>query len=1416
MYNPISTYRIQFHKDFTFTDFEQIIPYLHRLGVKTVYASPVFEATPGSTHGYDVVNPQCINPEIGTLEQLRTISGQLKELNMGWIQDIVPNHMAFATTNPWLMDVLEKGQLSAYASFFDLTWNSPVYHGRLMVPFLGSPLHEVVENGELHIAWQNDRFELIYHESAYPLQLRSYATILHACPEQASDAIRLLLEQIHQLQQVKDPDAWRAGFDEIKLQLMALHNDGATRVYIEACLHHINDQPELIKAIADEQLYRLCYHQETDYQINYRRFFTVNGLICLNIQHKPVFDATHTLIKQLVDEGVFQGLRVDHIDGLSDPTLYLENLRELAGDETYIVVEKILEPDEKLPSYWPIQGTTGYGYLSMVNNLFTRTKSETSFTRFYQQLLGEKIKIHQELNEKKAYILFEHMAGELDNLTDFFRELDLVPQDELAAVPADMLRQTIGRFLIQCPVYRYYGNRFPLGKPETTAVADLFARIRRHTPELEPGIALLEKAMLQQPLLNDADYNSRAVSFYQRCMQFTGPLMAKGMEDTLMYTYNRFIGHDEVGDSPTFFGLTVPEFHRLMADRQANWPLALNATSTHDTKRGEDVRSRLNVLTDLTDEWIRTVTEWQSLNEDLKTAWQSPDDPELTHAPDANDEYFIYQTLIGAHPMPEQDASDFAGRLEEYLEKALREAKRHSSWNEPNEAYEQAAKDFATGLLDKNRPFRQQFDRFRSKVADFGMAISLAQVLLKFTCPGTPDVYQGCEGWDLSLVDPDNRRPVDYELRNSDLSGLDTGGLSDGCDHLWACRYDARIKQWLIRQLLQERQTHPDLFAHGQYMPLTVTGTYKDQVIAFARRHKHTWVVVAVPLGLALLCEEQQTTLDALDWKDTRILLPDEAPAYWVSQLHQATGNTQEGIAVKAVFDSLPLALLHLPYVPKDRKAGVLMHITSLPSAFGIGDFGPEAYRFADALNRSHQAYWQILPLNPVEAGQGHSPYSSTSSMAGSPLLISPELLAAEGLLDPDDLKDYAQPVSDRVDFTEAGTRKAHLFEKAYRAFLSGHSGHRQRQFDAFCEQEASWLQDYALYATLTEHFGGKPWSLWPDEYKLRDVEALKAFAGKKADAIRKVKWLQFVFMQQWQQLRTYCHHRGIQFFGDLPFYVSYDSVDVWANREFFSIDENGAMTGVAGVPPDYFNADGQLWGMPVFRWDVLKNHRYGWWVERIRKNMELYDLLRLDHFRAFADYWEVPAHSNTAKNGQWKQGPGADFFLVMQQELGDLPFVAEDLGDINEGVYQLRDAFGMPGMRVVQFAFGADMADSVNIPHHYIPNAIAYTGTHDNNTTRGWFRKDATPSHLRRLNSYLGHEASEASVHLVLGRMVYASVARTAILPLQDILGLDETARMNTPASASGNWGWRLQPEQFSPEAEQLLRDLARTYSRW
>ncbi|RCH55399.1 4-alpha-glucanotransferase [Mucilaginibacter hurinus] len=1397
MFNPVSTYRIQFNKEFNFEKFQALIPYYKRLGINTIYASPIFSAVPGSTHGYDVTDPLSINPEIGTIEQLRQISRTLRDEGIGWVQDIVPNHMAFHPNNKWLTDVLEKGSLSQYATFYDMAGTSELFAGRVMVPFLGDSLEAGIKNGELKTVYYNGGLSLSYYDTVYPLKLSSYSRVLSLSAEN-NQAIAQLSQQLGDILSISEPTAFAKATDEVKLQLASLYKNEGIKTFIDNNLDVINNDKQRLQQLVDEQHYRLCSWQETDTQINFRRFFTVNGLICLNMHIPEVFNHYHRLIHELVSEGVFQGLRVDHIDGLYDPVAYLQNLRNLVGKNVYIVAEKILEAGEKLPADWPIQGTSGYDYLALVNNLYTSKNNEKHFDGLYQKLAGVQPPVGRQITDKKAYILKQHMGGELSNLVEYLYKLNVVNAAKLDAIGKDTIAQAIAEFLIGCPVYRYYGNAFLLDGTEATEINKILERITPSKPELSEATEVLQTIFTGN---EDGNYNER-LKFYQRCMQFTGPLMAKGVEDTLMYTYNRFTGHNEVGDSPEAFGITRKQFHEYMKARQQEWPLAMSGTATHDTKRGEDVRARLNVLTNLADEWAALVNRWSKQNKVHK----------LNGAPDSNDEYLIYQTIAGSYPMPDADAGDYEQRLHQYLEKALREAKVHTQWAAPNDQYETAAKQFASGLLDKESDFWQTFEPFYKKMADLGIINSLAQLVLKFTTPGIPDVYQGCERWDLSLVDPDNRRPVDYTRNNEILNELEKN--ADPVKALWADRYNGTIKLWLAKKLFELRKQHAGLFEKGDYIPLKVKGKHKEHVMAFARAYRNTYVVTIVPLHVAALMSDNLHP-DEIDWHNTRVILPDYMQGEYTNLLtaKKLSGNE---IMLKNGLGAFPVGIVKGERPANKRGSGILMHITSLPAAFGIGDIGPQAKKFVDFLASGHQKYWQILPLSPTEPAAGNSPYSSFSSVAGNKLLISPQVLLAEGLLSEKDVADATLSITNVVDYEKAAEVRKPLFEKAWQNFKASLVEKSDSSFKHYCNDEGAWLDDFALYTVLKYHHGGKPWYQWQQHYKLRDKAALNSFAEKHADEILKEKWLQYTFKQQWLQLKLYSNSKQVSIIGDMPFYISYDSADVWANEGLFDLDNEGNMRAVAGVPPDYFNADGQLWGMPVFRWDKLKQTGYAWWIQRIKKNLELYDLLRLDHFRAFSAYWQVPADEDTAVNGSWQPGPGKDFFSAVKKKLNELPFIAEDLGDIDEDVYQLRDEFELPGMRVLQFAFGDDIAKSPYIPHNYTENTVAYTGTHDNNTTVGWYADVIDKKTSKRIKKYSGQKVTPKNIHEILHRMLLASVANTVIVPLQDVLGLDDKARVNIPASTENNWVWRLTDISEAEYFTRRLRDMTLLYNRF
>lgn len=493
------------------------------------------------------------------------------------------------------------------------------------------------------------------------------------------------------------------------------------------------------------------------------------------------------------------------------------------------------------------------------------------------------------------------------------------------------------------------------------------------------------------------------------------------------------------------------------------------------------------------------------------------------------------------------------------------------------------------------------------------------------------------------------------------------------------------------------------------------------------------------------------------------------------------------------------------------RRSGILLHVTSLPGPYGIGDLGPAAHRFADTLRDTGQSCWQVLPLNPADAGG--SPYSSVSAFAGHPLLISPEVLLEQGLLTPDEA---APPpfAAGWCDFKGAARFKSGLFDLAFNRFRES-PGDDAGPFREFCAREARWLEDYALFVVLKRLRGGRPWHRWPAKLRDRDPAALEALRRQQAAEIEREKFLQYLFFAQWAALRARCRGNGIVLFGDLPIYVAHDSADVWAHRRLFRLNADGRPAFVAGVPPDYFSRTGQLWGNPVYDWEALRESGYGWWVERLAHNFRLFDLTRIDHFRGLVAFWEVPAGETTALNGKWSRAPAEDFFRTLIDRLGRLPIVAEDLGTITPDVREVMRTFGFPGMKVLLFAFSEDDPGHAYLPHNYERNCVVYTGTHDNNTARGWFRTETTPADRARFFRYLGRPATAAQAPGLLIRLASMSVADTVLVPMQDVLALGPGTRMNRPGQARGNWRWRLRPGQADGPALEALREWTRVYGR-
>ncbi|HHN65642.1 MAG TPA: 4-alpha-glucanotransferase [Nitrospirae bacterium] len=497
----------------------------------------------------------------------------------------------------------------------------------------------------------------------------------------------------------------------------------------------------------------------------------------------------------------------------------------------------------------------------------------------------------------------------------------------------------------------------------------------------------------------------------------------------------------------------------------------------------------------------------------------------------------------------------------------------------------------------------------------------------------------------------------------------------------------------------------------------------------------------------------------------------------------------------------------------KKRQSGILLHITSLPSRYGIGDFGEGAYWFADLLQATGQSLWQILPLNPTLTVHGNSPYNSISAFAGNPLLISPDILLSEGYLREDDTRDMPAFSDNEVSYDKVSEYKVKLLMRAYYRVRDRLGD--DEEFQAFKERNAYWLDDYALFVALKEHFEGRVWNEWPDDLKKRHPGALQRYRRVLKEKIQMECFFQYLFYRQWTALRRYCNERGIRLMGDIPIYVHYDSVDVWSHPEVFQLNGDRRPLFVAGVPPDYFSSTGQLWGNPLYNWDYLKETGYRWWIERIGHNLELFDLFRVDHFRGFVAYWQVRAGEKTAIKGHWVKAPARDFFSSLLNHFGDLPIIAEDLGVITPDVVEVMEHFGFPGMKILLFAFGEDNPAHPYLPHNYGENYIVYTGTHDNNTTVGWFRNETSREDRQRLFEYIGRVVTEEDVHWELIRLAMMSVARMAIFPMQDILGLDESARMNRPSTRRGNWKWRLRKELVSDSIRERLLRMTTIYNR-
>jgi (1->4)-alpha-D-glucan 1-alpha-D-glucosylmutase len=924
---PTATYRIQFHSKFDFEAAHAIANYLATLGISDLYASPIFKARAGSTHGYDVVDPTQINPELGTPEQFDELINTLQHHQIGWLQDIVPNHMAYDSTNQYLMDVLENGPDSEAIEFFDIEWNHAYesFKGRVLAPLLGDLYGNCLENSEIQLAYDETGLNVNYHSLRFPVRIESYTRFITTHLGQLTKALGRkhpdfikLLGSLYLIKSIPTEAKGRERSDQIlfvKGLLWELYNQNIEikKFFDENVISFngvLNDSESfnLLDSLLSEQFYRLSSWKVGAEEINYRRFFTVNELISVKVETVKVFHKTHALIDQWVKDGKVNGLRVDHIDGLYHPAAYLERLREKVGD-VYITVEKILELQEQMPDEWETQGTSGYEFLNYLNGVFVQPQHKADLETIYSRFTGTYASYEELVAKNKHLIIEKNLGGDVDNLAQRLKSLSGQTRQGVDFT-AYGLKRSLSEVLALFPVYRTYVASDQVSEADQGYIQAAIAQAKEKIPLLVNELNYIEKILLRQneELLTEAQKEER-LHFVMKFQQLTGPLMAKGVEDTTLYIYNRLLSLNEVGGNPSHFGITLEQFHDFNRKKCNSWLHSMNASATHDTKRGEDVRARLNVLSEIPSEWEKQVQRWAEINQDKKQHIKGKS------IPDRNDEYFLYQTLVGAFPFIESDAVEFRDRIKDYIIKAIREAKVHTAWLQPDSTYEDGYLAFIDKILDfeSENKFLPSFYPFQTQIATYGIFNSLSQVLLKNTTPGVPDLYQGCELWDLSLVDPDNRRPVDYSQRQAYLQEIQAGMESDCLSlikDLLATKEDGRVKLFLTYQVLQARQNYLMLFQKGDYQPLEISGTFANHIVAFARTFEGQVAIAIAPRFLTPIVQPNQLPLGTSMWQDTQINLPSNISTNWINVVtqHPVLGKTE--IKVGDVLEQFPVALL--------------------------------------------------------------------------------------------------------------------------------------------------------------------------------------------------------------------------------------------------------------------------------------------------------------------------------------------------------------------------------------------------------------------------------------------------------------------------------------------------------------------------
>src|SRR5437667_6695647 len=902
---PTCTYRLQFNRWFTFTQAREIVPYLVDLGVSDVYSSPYFQVSLESLHGYDITDHNKLKPSIGSRADYDAWIAELHAHGMGQVLDFVPNHVGIADErNAWWMDVLENGPSSRYAPYFDIDWEplKTDLRNKVLLPILSDQYGRVLERGELQVHFEEGTFYLLCSGRRLPIAPGTYRHILEIALQNLAEQkdedfyaeLQSILTALEYLPKRTETDpkriAERTREKEIIKRLLDRRSAEAPQVQqaIEKALAQINGNPgdpcsfDKLDKLLNAQSYRLAFWRVAAEEINYRRFFDVNDLAAIRVELAKVFDAVHRLVLELVSTGAVTGLRIDHPDGLYLPREYFLKLQQRSakalgtplprdGRAIYMVAEKILTGSETLRTEWSVHGTTGYDFANHVMQLLVDSSAETAITKTFHQFIGHSIPFSHVLYAKKLLVMKLALANDVDvlgNMLDRLSEQDRRYRDFTLEALSRAVRETVACF----PVYRTYVEADqPVSDEDEQIVERAIAAAKRRNPAMEESIFdfLRDVLLFRSPQNFDAAGRVAYTHFILKFQQTTAPVMAKGLEDTMFYIYNRLPALNEVGGEPQQFGLGVEVFHERNVDRQRDWPATLLATSTHDTKRSEDVRARIVAISEIPELWRRSLQRWGTANHRSKRMVND------LEAPDANEEYLLYQTLLGTWPMqangePEPvPAPDYIERIQAYMAKALKEAKINTSWIQPNEEWDAAMHDFVARILDSSprNKFLPIFLPAAKEIGRLGTINSLTQTLLKLTSPGVPDIYQGTEIWDYSLVDPDNRRPVDYDLRREMLRSLSSATPGE----LMQTWPDGRIKLFLTQHILRLRREHADLFERGEYLLLQTSGTFAESCVSFVRRFNENWIALIAPrlssrVGFPPIGEA---------WQDTAIQFPE-------------------------------------------------------------------------------------------------------------------------------------------------------------------------------------------------------------------------------------------------------------------------------------------------------------------------------------------------------------------------------------------------------------------------------------------------------------------------------------------------------------------------------------------------------------